>query len=128
MTRTASAVMKVRPPLFFVAAFLLGLLVERWVPSPTLALLVEGGAIARIVTVAAGVCFILSFVLGPLNSIRFLVRGTALNPTKEPTVFLTRGMYGFSRNPMYIGLFLIYVAIAILKGTLWPRRHPMAAP
>jgi protein-S-isoprenylcysteine O-methyltransferase Ste14 len=92
------------------------------VPSPTLALLVEGGDIAQIVTVAAGVCFIVGFVLGPLNSILFLVlvRGTTLNPTKEPTVFLTRGMYGFSRNPMYIGLFLIYVAIAILKRTLCP--------
>jgi protein-S-isoprenylcysteine O-methyltransferase Ste14 len=120
VTRAASAVVKVPPPLFFVAAFLLGLLVERWVPSPTRAVLVEGGAVAQIMTVAAGVCFIGGFVLGPLNSVRFLVRGTTLNPTKEPTVFLTRGMYGFSRNPMYVGLFLIYVAIAVLKGTLWP--------
>jgi len=95
--RAASVVTKVPPPLFFVAAFFLGLLVERWAPSPTRALLVEGGAVARVVTVAASVSFVVGFVLGPLNSVRFLVRGTTLNPTKEPTVFLTRGMYGVGR-------------------------------
>jgi protein-S-isoprenylcysteine O-methyltransferase Ste14 len=35
-------------------------------------------------------------------------------------VFLTRGIYAVSRNPMYLGLFLIYIAVALLNGAAWP--------
>jgi protein-S-isoprenylcysteine O-methyltransferase Ste14 len=47
-----------------------------------------------------------------------LLRGQ--RQVEQATVFLTRGSYGLSRNPMYLGLFLIHSGIAILKGTGWP--------
>ena len=46
--------------------------------------------------------------------------GRPLNPTKQASVFLTRGIYAVSRNPMYLGLFLIYCGIAILNAAVWP--------
>jgi protein-S-isoprenylcysteine O-methyltransferase Ste14 len=112
--------MLIPPPLFYVAAFGLGLLIERWVPSPSHFLYAEGGVIAKLVTIAAAVTIAIGAVLGPFNAMRFLFRRTSLNPNKQATVFLTRGSYGLSRNPMYLGLFLIYSGIAILKGTGWP--------
>jgi protein-S-isoprenylcysteine O-methyltransferase Ste14 len=114
------AVMMIPPPLFYVAAFALGLLVERWAPAPTRFVFAEGAVIARPLVIVAGTSILLGVVLGPLNAIRFLFRRTTLNPNKQAAVFLTRGMYRISRNPMYLGLFFIYVGIAVLNAKLWP--------
>jgi protein-S-isoprenylcysteine O-methyltransferase Ste14 len=114
------AVMMIPPPLFYVAAFALGLLVERWAPAPTRFVFAEGAVVARTLVIVACTSILLGVVLGPLNAIRFLIRRTTLNPNKRATVFLTQGMYRISRNPMYLGLFLIYVGIALLNGKLWP--------
>lgn len=109
--------MMIPPPAFYVAAFALGLVPERWAPSPAF---LAVGMLGYGLAIVASALLLLGAVLGPLNAVRFLVRKTTLNPNKQAAVFLTRGMYGFSRNPMYLGLFLIYVAIAILGGRLWP--------
>lgn len=106
--------LKIPPPLFYVAAFFLGLLIDRFVPAS-----IDLGRSA-IPTIAAGALLVVGIVMGPLNAIRFLVRKTTLNPNKEATVFLTKGMYAFSRNPMYLGLFFMYVAIAIFNAKVWP--------
>lgn len=113
-------VMMIPPPVIYVAAFVLGLLIERWVPAPAHALFAEGAGIAQALTLAAVVSIALGVVLAPLNAIRFVLRGTTLNPNKPAKVFLTRGIYGVSRNPMYLGLFFIYGGVAILEHTVWP--------
>jgi protein-S-isoprenylcysteine O-methyltransferase Ste14 len=112
------AVMVTPPPLFYIAAFALGVFVE---PATSLTHLdyARGGARAQVLALAAGALLLVGLVLGPLNAIRFLIRRTTLNPNKQASAFLTRGMYRFSRNPMYLGLFLIYVGIAILSGHRW---------
>ncbi len=113
------AVMVIPPPLFYVAAFALGVLVER-ATSLTYLGYAKGGAIAQVLALAAGASLLVGVVLGPLNAVRFLIRRTTLNPNKQASAFLTRGMYRVSRNPMYLGLFLIYIGIAILSGHTWP--------
>ena len=69
---------------------------------------------------AAGALLAVGAVLGPLNAIRFLFRGTTLKPTKPATVFLATGLYAISRNPMYLGLFLVYSGVALLNRVAWP--------
>jgi hypothetical protein len=61
------AVMMIPPPLFYVAAFALGLLVERWAPAPTRFVFAEGAVIARPLLIVAGTSILLGVVLGPLN-------------------------------------------------------------
>ncbi len=118
LTLPHKVVMKIPPPLYYVAAFALGLLVRRWMPIHVK--IAEAGGLDRALVIAAGITFFLGVVLGPLNAARFLVRRTTLNPNKQASVFLTKGMYSVSRNPMYLGLFLIYVGIAIINRAVWP--------
>ena len=51
---------------------------------------------------------------------RFKAVGTNI-PTWQPTTALaTDGIYRLSRNPIYLGLTLIYAGIAIAAGSFWP--------
>ena len=43
---------------------------------------------------------------------------TTVNPFKESSKLVTNGLYRFSRNPMYLGMALILVGVAILLGCL----------
>lgn len=108
--------MLVPPPLVYVASFLAGLAVERLAPTGALFAALGGGARG----VVAGALLVAGVVLGPLNAVRFLFRGTTLNPTKQATVLLATGMYAISRNPMYLGLFFVYAGIAVAMGVAWP--------
>ena len=46
--------------------------------------------------------------------------GTNVNPTQPTTALILEGAYRFTRNPIYLGLTLLYTGIAILANTLWP--------
>ena len=107
------------PPLVYVAAFALGLLIEKWAPSSGL-LVSSGGRPATALRLLAGLSIAVGIALGPLNAVRFLLRGTTLNPNAPATLFLTEGIYGLSRNPMYLGLFFIYFGVAVVTAKLWP--------
>ena len=48
----------------------------------------------------------------------FARAGTPLIPFERTTTLITHGLYRFTRNPMYLGLVLIVLGVAILQGTL----------
>ena len=43
--------------------------------------------------------------------------GTAICPTDRASVLLTGDVYGFTRNPMYLGMVMIMLGVAISFGT-----------
>ncbi len=45
---------------------------------------------------------------------------TTVNPYKAASDLCTEGPFAFSRNPIYVGDWLIYLGIMIWLGTLWP--------
>lgn len=45
---------------------------------------------------------------------------TTVKPFEESSSLVTTGIYGVSRHPMYIGMVLILLGIAIFFGTLSP--------
>jgi len=51
---------------------------------------------------------------------------TTQNPFKTPNKFVTKGIYKITRNPMYLGMFLILLGIAVLLGSLTPFIFPIA--
>ena len=68
---------------------------------------------AGAVLIAAG--FALAFWAAGL----FRREGTELNPTSsENSKLVVRGPFGFTRNPMYLGLVLISLGIAFCSGSL----------
>ena len=51
---------------------------------------------------------------------RFRVSGTSVIPVRPTTVIVMEGPYRFTRNPMYLGMLLLYVGVACWLGFLWP--------
>jgi protein-S-isoprenylcysteine O-methyltransferase Ste14 len=104
----------VRPPRLFLALLLLGLVLDRLVPLHASAR--EGGAghwILGVVLVGIG------FALATAAIRNFGRAGTPV-PTIEPTrALVTTGLHGRSRNPIYVGPFLIYAGVAVAAHSTW---------
>lgn len=50
---------------------------------------------------------------------RFTRAGTPAIPFKPTEALVTTGPYRFTRNPMYVGMATLYVALALAFGLLW---------
>jgi protein-S-isoprenylcysteine O-methyltransferase Ste14 len=46
--------------------------------------------------------------------------GTSPEPFHEPAVMVTSGIYGISRNPIYLGFLLLQIGIVVLLRSLAP--------
>ena len=46
--------------------------------------------------------------------------GTTIKPFKQSTQLVTRGLYKYTRNPMYLGMAFILIGIAIYLGKIAP--------
>lgn len=58
--------------------------------------------------------------LGPGSAVLFMSKRTTLNPAGRPSGLVTVGAFQVSRNPMYLGLAVGYVGLAIVIAQLWP--------
>ena len=106
-----SAGVKVPPPLIFITGLLLGAALEQVKATPNLP-----GVWAL---AAAVVGIVLAFVLGGGALRRFASSKTPPEPWKPSKALVTSGPYRFTRNPMYVGMALLYVGIALTFGLLW---------
>jgi len=101
----------VLPPVIFVVALLLGLLMEYLVPMQVL---------PRTPARWLGTFLILGSLPIGLSAIRELFKAnTALDVRKPTTVIVKTGAFRFSRNPIYIALILSYLGIALLIDSFW---------
>jgi protein-S-isoprenylcysteine O-methyltransferase Ste14 len=110
--RSDSAAVKLPPPLTFAVPLIVGLLIGRWCPLVILSAF--PARVTGIILLAAGLAF------GGRASILFLRRGTSVLPFRPTTVFVAQGPFRFSRNPMYVGMALIYIGVSLLFRAVWP--------
>jgi len=111
-TETARPIM--RPPVLFLACLIVGLVLDRVLPLPfTLpeAALVRGAAAGALIVL--GVAF---FAAGVRN---FSRASTPVPSTQPVRSLVTTGIHGLSRNPIYVGMFLLYVGIAVAARSPW---------
>jgi protein-S-isoprenylcysteine O-methyltransferase Ste14 len=102
---------RVPPPLFYIAGFLVGVALEFAFPIDGLPLaLALGGAL-----VAGG----LWLALDGAAMLFFRRAGTSMVPFNPTTVLVTTGPYRVSRNPMYLGMAFLYIALALAFGVIW---------
>ncbi len=100
------------PPLLFAGVLLLGLAIDfvlirlRTGLPETLRY-----ALFAVLIVAAGALIAAAFV-------HFRRAGTHVEPWKPSTAIVTDGVYGFTRNPIYVGMALAYVALAVAADSL----------
>ena len=50
----------------------------------------------------------------------FRRKGTDPRPWREDSALVVEGIYRHTRNPMYVGMALAYVAVTLVLNTLWP--------
>ncbi len=48
-----------------------------------------------------------------------VAHGTNVNPTLPTTSIVTTGPYRFTRNPLYLGLTMIYLGLTLAINTWW---------
>ena len=99
------------PPLVFLLGLVAGWVLERVIDLPELDELTAG--------ILAAICFVPGVLLlfGALGTFR----ASEIDPRPwRPTAALTlRGPYRFTRNPMYLGMALIYLGAALVFGLTW---------
>lgn len=67
----------------------------------------------------AGVVFVLlGIVMTAVSAGMFVKAETGLEPFEQATALVTDGFYRFTRNPMYLGMFLMVFGMAFLMGSV----------
>jgi protein-S-isoprenylcysteine O-methyltransferase Ste14 len=111
---TGTAGVIARPPVLFLAALLLGLASDRLLPLPFA--LPEAGLVHWII---AGSLILIGLALAAAGIRDFSRAGTPV-PTNQPTrALVTTGIHGWTRNPIYLGMFLVYGGIGVAARSPW---------
>ncbi|MDC7785555.1 isoprenylcysteine carboxylmethyltransferase family protein [Rhodoplanes sp. TEM] len=102
------------PPLIAAVTLAIAAGLEQAWPSGGAALLGLGPRL-----VAAAVLAAAGLVLAVAGERRFLRAGTDPLPWRPATALVTDGIYRYVRNPMYVGLGLLMLGLAVGFGSLW---------
>ena len=62
---------------------------------------------------------ILGFLLGVAALLAFRKARATLNPHGRVSAVVTDGIYGFTRNPIYLGFLLMLIGFPLNSGNLW---------
>jgi protein-S-isoprenylcysteine O-methyltransferase Ste14 len=100
--------MWVPPPLLFALPIVVGTRLEHLASLPL------PGRVVGFVLLGIALFFI------PTAPILFAIHKTTIVPHARARTLIERGPYRISRNPMYVGLVLIYLGVTFLLGTAWP--------
>jgi protein-S-isoprenylcysteine O-methyltransferase Ste14 len=99
------------PPLILAATIALGLVLNFFWPASFLPLAI---------TAPLGVLVILGAIALGVSAIQeMLAANTPLDVRKPSTEIVTSGVFQTSRNPIYLGMLILYIGIAILANSLW---------
>ncbi len=103
-----------RPPFLFLGCLVLGFVLDRMLPLP---LSLPESAVPR--WTAGGVLIILGVAIFAAGARNFSRAATPVPSTRPVRTLVTTGIHGWSRNPIYIGMFLIYGSIGIAAPSPW---------
>lgn len=95
------------PPVLYLAGLLLGLGADRFLDLPPLPYLSGQSSLYLAIGLGAAGFLILLAAAG-----LFVKAGTNIQPHHPTTALVTGGFYRFSRNPIYLGVTLVYLGLA----------------
>lgn len=104
--------LKVLPPTYLLVAVLLMLVLHFVLP------IIQ--AVPGLWRLSGLLPLIAGIAISYLAERQFLRAGTTVRPFQESKAFVTDGLYRFSRNPMYLGMVLVLLGVALLLGSLTP--------
>ena len=102
------------PPLIYVGGLVLGWLLNRWRALPITA----GASMGRVMIGAIFVAIYL--ILFGAAFIGFRRARTTLIPNRPAAALVTSGIYGMTRNPMYVSLIALYLGLTLFINSWWP--------
>ena len=108
MTRTKGPL----PPIILLVAILIELGLHYWLPL--LHVLDSPWNKVGVVLIVLGILI----VIGPATA--FLRADTTIKPFKDSSALVVSGMYRYTRNPMYVGMVVVLLGVAVLLGDLSP--------
>lgn len=103
----------VAPPLFYVAIFFISIFIQRQFPLSESLFRSKIGFVAGIIFVLTALTILLPAL------IKFFQTKNTLITIKPANSLQTSGIYSISRNPMYLGLVVLYMGIGCFKGNAW---------
>ncbi len=107
-----NSIPRIRPPAYFLAAIIVMILLNSFVPI---------GHWLQFPWRYFGIVFIvLGLILSLGNRNLFKRLGTPTHPGVRANVLITKGAFRYTRNPMYLGLVVMLVGVAILLGSFSP--------
>ncbi|HEX5024852.1 MAG TPA: isoprenylcysteine carboxylmethyltransferase family protein [Agriterribacter sp.] len=101
------------PPLFYVLIFLLSIFMQKEFPLSLRFFHRDIAHISGIIFITIGFTILLPALL------KFFKTKNTLITVKPAHSLQTSGIYSFSRNPMYLGLLMLYIGIAFRIGNIW---------
>jgi protein-S-isoprenylcysteine O-methyltransferase Ste14 len=104
----------VRPPLLFLGCLVIGIVLDRLLPLP---FSLPQGALIR--WLAGGVLIVLGVAIFAAGVRNFSRAATPVPSTLPVQALVTTGIHGWSRNPIYVGMVLIYVGIGTAALSPW---------
>lgn len=101
------------PPLPYAIALFLGW----WLHHNLVSLTWDWGSVTHLL---GWLLITLGIILLGWTSITLWQHRTTVNPYKAVTHLCTNGPFHYSRNPIYVGDWLIFIGISVLLSTWWP--------
>lgn len=102
---------KIQPPLLALAHIALAFLLTWLIPLPLI--------VPPILQTFGFLLVILGFLLGVAALVAFRRAGTPLQSRGRVAHLVTSGIYGFTRNPVYLGFLFIVIGISLDSGSYW---------
>src|SRR5215831_20664274 len=107
----------VRPPLLFLAALLLGFVLDHLLRLPLPVARI--GSFHWISAIIAGSLLLTGIAVFAAGIRNFSCAATPVQGTKPTRTLVTTGIHGWSRNPIYLGMFLVYGGIGLAVRSPW---------
>jgi protein-S-isoprenylcysteine O-methyltransferase Ste14 len=117
VTDTGTAGVIARPPLLFLAALLLGFVLDHLLPLPFSVARI--GSFHWISAIIAGSLILTGVAVFAAGVRNFSSAATPVQGTKPTRTLVTTGIHGWSRNPIYLGMFLVYGGIGLAVRSPW---------
>ena len=102
---------KIIPPLIYLAGIVIGFLATIWMSTKVLP--------NSVAWTVGGILIFCGAVLTSYAVLKFKDVGTTVRPDRAASTLVIAGPYKISRNPMYLGLALVYLGIAIAAQSVW---------
>jgi protein-S-isoprenylcysteine O-methyltransferase Ste14 len=102
---------KIIPPLVYLAGIVIGFLATIWMPTK-----VVPNSVAWTV---GGILILCGAVLTGSAVLKFKNVGTTVRPDRAASTLVIGGPYNMTRNPMYLGLALVYLGVAVAGQSVW---------